>query len=288
MSKFSERFGFTAARTALQVTGIDDGLRNRLWNLISAHFFENAPPYRGATNDWLPADKDVYLTFVNLWHNHLKRTTDTIGNSYFNALESLREYFLRCNWYEVYDLVEFLALHNTFSTNQRKQFVDSVNKILKEEMSGYRFVSDQIAQITSEQEIVAIEEALSLGDSLKAVREHLAQALKHLSDRKNPDYRNSIKESISAIEGLSKIISGLSTATLGPALNAVDKTAKLHPSLKEGFNKLYGYTSDAQGIRHALMDESTLDFEDAKFMLVSCSAFVNYLIVKSQKAGIRI
>lgn len=77
-------------------------------------------------------------------------------------------------------------------------------------------------------------------------------------------------------------------ATLGPALSAVDKKAKLHPSLKEAFQKLYGYTSDAQGIRHALMDEPTLDVEDAKFMLVSCSAFVNYLVVKAQKAGIAI
>ncbi len=38
--------------------------------------------------------------------------------------------------------------------------------------------------------------------------------------------------------------------------------------------------------RHALLDESDLDFEDAKFMLVSCSAFTNYLKGKVIKAGI--
>jgi hypothetical protein len=70
------------------------------------------------------------------------------------------------------------------------------------------------------------------------------------------------------------------------ALAAIEKKTTLHPSLKEAFQKLYGYTSDAQGIRHALMDEPNLDIEDAKFMLVSCSAFVNYLIVKAQKADI--
>jgi len=36
------------------------------------------------------------------------------------------------------------------------------------------------------------------------------------------------------------------------------------------------------------MDEPTLDIEDATFMLVSCSAFVNYLVVKAQKAGIKV
>jgi hypothetical protein len=143
-------------------------------------------------------------------------------------------------------------------------------------------------QITSEEEIAAIEQALALPDSLKPVREHLGQSLILLSDRKKPDYRNSIKESISAVESLSKIISKQNKATLGPALDAVEKKTKLHAVLKEAFQKLYGYTSDAQGIRHALMDEPTLDVEDAKFMLISCSAFVNYLVVKAQKAGIAI
>jgi len=33
------------------------------------------------------------------------------------------------------------------------------------------------------------------------------------------------------------------------------------------------------------MDESNLDFEDVKFMLVACSGFVNYLIAKGRRPG---
>lgn len=62
----------------------------------------------------------------------------------------------------------------------------------------------------------------------------------------------------------------------------------MHPALKGAFEKLYGYTSSAKGIRHALLDEPNLGFEDAKFMLVSCSAFVNYLKSKAAKAGINL
>jgi hypothetical protein len=43
---------------------------------------------------------------------------------------------------------------------------------------------------------------------------------------------------------------------------------------------MYGYTSDAEGIRHALLEEPTLEQADAIFMLVTCSAFVNYLRAK--------
>jgi AbiJ N-terminal domain 4 len=286
MMKFSERYGHVPVRSTLQIDGIDDGLRNRLWNLICTTFFYNAPNVRGVQSDYLPIQQAATDTFKNLWHNYFKKTTDSIGTSYTEMLTILKGYILKCYWYEVYNLLEFLADSN--APVGRQKFIDSVNAILKEELSGYRFVSRRIVQITSEEEIVAIEQALALPDSLKPVREHLAQSLTLLADRKAPDYRNSIKESISAIESLSKIVSGLPKATLGPALNAVEKQTKLHAVLKEAFQKLYGYASDAQGIRHALMDEPTLDIEDAKFMLVSCSAFVNYLVVKAQKAGIAI
>ena len=49
---------------------------------------------------------------------------------------------------------------------------------------------------------------------------------------------------------------------------------------------MYGWTSDAEGIRHGLQDEPDLGFEDAKYMLVACSGFINYLLEKAKKAGL--
>jgi hypothetical protein len=68
----------------------------------------------------------------------------------------------------------------------------------------------------------------------------------------------------------------------------LEKRINFHPALKEAFDKLYGWTSDAEGIRHGLglMEEPNLEFEDAKFMLVACSAFINFLLEKAAKAGI--
>jgi len=44
---------------------------------------------------------------------------------------------------------------------------------------------------------------------------------------------------------------------------------------------LSGYTSDKGGIRHGLKEEDhNVDIDEARFMLVTCSAFVNYLISK--------
>ena len=41
-----------------------------------------------------------------------------------------------------------------------------------------------------------------------------------------------------------------------------------------------------RGIRHALLQEPTLDSDDARFMLVSCSAFVNYLKTKANHRSV--
>jgi len=58
---------------------------------------------------------------------------------------------------------------------------------------------------------------------------------------------------------------------------------KPHPALKPAFSNLYGYTSDEGGIRHALLQAESVRFEDAKFFLVLCSAFVNFVTAKVGK-----
>ena len=70
-------------------------------------------------------------------------------------------------------------------------------------------------------------------------------------------------------------------STLGEALNKLEKSNNLHSALKKSFSALYGYTSDEGGIRHALTEnDREVDFHEAKFLLVTCSAFINYLISK--------
>ena len=162
------------------------------------------------------------------------------------------------------------------------------NSILERDLSGYRFVGKKITPITTKEEIAEVEEALRGTAFLDPVVIHLNTALDLFSNKKSPDYRNSIKESISAVEAICNLLAGERKKSLTDALKLITRKQKIkiHPSLLQSFIKLYGYTSDAEGIRHALLDEPNLNFEDAKFMLVSCSAFINYLKVKASKAGI--
>ena len=66
-------------------------------------------------------------------------------------------------------------------------------------------------------------------------------------------------------------------ATLGDALKQLSKAHSVHPALKAGLLNLYGYTNDSGGIRHAMTDGDEPTFAEAKFMVITCSAFVNYI-----------
>ena len=284
MELFSHKYGYKPVKSMMQVGSMDDDLRNSLWNTVHIFYLSGLDPEYPLESR---RNESMHVFCIFLWRDYFKKPIDTIPVKCSQAIEHLRKYFFSCEWYEVYDLLQFLASNYPDEENNRK-FKEFCNSMLKRELSGYRFIGDVIAPITSEQEIAEIEEALTNKDSLQPITIHLQSALDLLSDKKSPDYRNSIKESISAIETICKLITKNEKASLSQAIKVITNKIELHSDLQEAFYKLYGYTSDAEGIRHSLMDKPDLDFEDAKFMLVICSAFANYLKVKAAKAKIEL
>lgn len=97
--------------------------------------------------------------------------------------------------------------------------------------------------------------------------------------RGNHDYKNSIKESILALECLFNIILDEKGLELGKALKKYFETIAIHPALKESISKLYGFASDSTGIRHDTNKESNNEgFDEAKLVLVNTSGFINFII----------
>jgi hypothetical protein len=274
--KFSERIGIIKAKDSIQINSIDSELKNGLWNIFHTYYLENL-------NERYIQYCSQHEFILDIWHNFFKKTSDEIPPETRNVKNELRTWFFQCEWYETYDFIEFCTKNNLFDIDS---IISFYNNILEREVSGYRFVNGLISPITNESEINEIDQAIddSKNKSLIGVKTHLENSLRMLSDRNSPDYRNSIKESISAVESICKVLSSTSKNSLGSALDKIKGKLNLHPALEKGFKQIYGYTSDGDGIRHALMAESNCDFEDAKYMLVSCSAFVNYLIAKGIKS----
>jgi hypothetical protein len=290
--KFSQRLGIVPSFKEIQLNDIDQELKNGLWNVYDGVLLASLnPPEHFLSNYSSDFNEDEKQFAQVLWHNFFKWLIDSVPNDRYNFKGIIKQWFFKAKWYEIYDLIQFSVASlkkgniGVYDSEIEVQF----NLVFEREFAGYRFIEGLISPITNENEITELKHALSNSNSfspLKGCNIHLVEALKMLSDKENPDYRNSIKESISAVESLVKVIAQKPGAELSSAIDRIKGQIKIHPSLEQGFKKLYGYTSDEGGIRHAMMDEPNCYFEDAKFMLISCSAFINYLIVKANKAGI--
>lgn len=263
--KFSQRMGINPVPEGLKPEAMPDELRNSLWNIFL---------------DWRRR-KDEDQLLAAIWRDYWKQPIDTLradpgygGRSFHGAWNQVRDHFFGVKWFGVFDFLEFVIGLRQLSG---EEFGRGVNWVLERELAAYRVIGTQFVPVTSEQEVEALEEALDKEDRFASVSEHLTTALAHLSNRQNPDYRNSIKESISAVEAAARVICKDDKATLGAALGILGKQGKLHSALKSAYSSLYGYTNDADGIRHALLDEPNLTADEAKYFLIACTAFVNYL-----------
>lgn len=265
--KFSERIG--VVRRVIQKDSMDVDLKYALWNVLYSRYWSHYA-------DTVQTTKDVRegKLLIELWTHHFHRPLDKFGRQFYHSLSQIRDSYMASNWASTYDFIESVA--NSSAVSDGEAFRRDCNVVLERHVSAYRFVGTTLAPITSEEEILAVEQGLSYSGKFAPVSTHLDTALARLADRAAPDYRNSVKESISAVEAACQIITGDNKATLGDALKKIG----IHPALQKGFGAIYGYTSDAGGIRHALSDEADVTADDAKFFLVSCSAFVNYLIAK--------
>ncbi len=282
---FSDRNKIDPISTEIQIKDFQLETRNRMANLVR-HWFDVIPSEdvrnqvcEGIVNDlfgdYVTSEIEEEIMFSN----------DSFISSY------ICDPILSCTFDHVLTIIEYVA--NKISS-LRDDFPDSfdcncytytfhdctkeINDLFKQEFVGYRMIDKQITPISDEIELEDVKQALS--NPFDGPRSHIRKALALLSDREKPDYKNSIKESISAVESICQIIVNDSKVSLGQAINKLRENGiEIHSAFEEAIKKLYGYTSDKGGIRHSEgVGESDVSFAETKYMLVTCCAFVNYLI----------
>jgi hypothetical protein len=276
---FAKRYGFEPVEIPFQLDNIDYILRTELWNAFYIFIFrklENAESY----------SKGTYRSLHQvLWVHFFKKALDDFPQNDYQFSDFIRQYIEKGTWYKVYEFFEFVFRNIEHGhTYPYLEFEEYVNAKLVANNSAYTLTGNKFIPVTNQAEINELKQTQSFAEQhgLTGIQEHLNSAIELLSQKPKPDFRNSIKESISMVEVISRIIEPTEN-TLGKALNKLDKHQKISGTLKAGFEKLYAYTNDKNGIRHALMDEQKVDFEDAKFFLIACSSFTNYLIEKAKK-----
>jgi len=206
------------------------------------------------------------------------------GISFYSKLEDV---FLKGLWEEVYFIMQLLVKYYPMESIN-ESFIEVCNEVLEEENSAYRFIAGRILPTMSELEITEVEKAVSNSDS---VSDLMDKAVEKLSQG---DTRNAIKEAVSAVELMSNQLSSMPGSTdlkktLPRVLGRIEEELgqQYNPNLKGTFLRLYDYASSERGIRHGDKKDPTYAEEaEARFVLVICSAFINYLRTKADEAGI--
>lgn len=283
-------FAHREAGIAVNVTQpgtINDRVRNCIWNLVH----EKLILPRGRKRDDLRA---ICIAVREYRHT----PTDDVAWFEHECISELKGLFTDPDWpwYQPYDLLEFVTFEYLYSPpdprwassqsarqreGQRIELARTFNAELARAGSAYRFVAYRLTPITSEVEAHALTEAMALPDKFRGAREHIRAGLESLSKMPEPEIRNCIEESLHAVESALKISTGISTGGVKDAMDQFASRHGIHSALRDAICKLYGYASDKPGLRHPLLAEaSDLTAVDARMMIVTASALVNWIVAK--------
>lgn len=263
---FSERYGFKKKKV-FQKESMNKDLRINIFNVIYDIILNNDDYYLWNIRDNITKSISIKVC---------KKPLNTLPNDVFFFQDLLLK---EAKWNEVYDVIEIIcSIINSTDIGFSKYIEKRFNSVLQMENSAYRIIDNCVTPIVEDCEINEINKVLNC--KYDVVKNQIKDALTLLSDRKNPNYKDSFKNSISAVESLCKIILKSENISLGKALKQIEKNKKikLNGTLKKVYSTLYGFASNE--VRHGTIKEPEIDYDLAKYMVVSCSAFINYLISK--------
>ena len=268
---FSKRNGYVSANDCIIRESLPDHIMNAIHNCFS----------------------DL-LTIYNIWPSYYENINADFGRYYLHCRTQGNQHklfnpltYVDCDeleWYEKIDVFEwtfkYLFQHLAVEYIQPlRECINSLNHQLESLHFAYRVVDGLFIEVTSAYEISTIEEALVA--PIDNAKTHLQQAIRLISPSQiAPDYRNSIKESISAVEAYCRYLTHEST------LDRAIPKLQLHPQIRQSIFDLYCYTNDKKsGARHAWMDQTNPPTHDeAIFLLVSACSFINYLVKLQSKS----
>ncbi len=271
MAKFSDRYGYTNPNDIIIREKIPTEIINAILDFVESirHVEAEAIEY-DLMEDPPCIDYAVWCNFLCEQRAHYcySRDSSAIGNCFYDD---------NLDWFEKINLLEFILSEFKKNNVDISESIAELNNRFAQRNFAYRVVGEYVEEVTSNEEIESIKEAFNT--PINGVSTHLNEALKLLSvSNKTPHYRNSIKESISAVECFCR--ARTNKKSLGDALKELKKSGLvINSQMITGFENLYYYTNSKEtGIRHSLMEDTHPPTADeAIYMLVTCSAFINYL-----------
>ena len=266
---FSQAQGYEAVPGPLRLEELPREARTRIWNVFYRKL-DATRHYGSLGRPWLGLMSAVHASYYN-------RALDEWRPSFTDNVHLLRSSIENRPFNQVFDLIQFVLR----LPQCPREFVSEMVQEFELSKLAYRIdygppptIIPTVTEVEGNTIIESMEELRQAG--LAGSASHLLKASECINQS---DWAGSIRESIHAVESVARQLDPQAATTLGPALTSLEKRNQLHPALKEAFSKLYGYTSDEQGVRHALLDQpnASVNMDETLFMLSACAAFASYL-----------
>ena len=266
MATFSQRHGYKAPATEITIRQeAPDWLRNLV--VTSAYELSIDPKeLRG----WLC--KALYaVPDSNNW------------SSFPNVDNEVRGLLDDAPWYKVYDLIEWIydEAEKRFSGNSNepeRKFVEPLNQAFREKGVGWQLIDGKIEVRGGAVFEDSVKQAVALTQSSGQVSatNELAEALKDLSRRPDPDLTGAITHGMAALECIAYHLTGETKGTLGDWL-------KKHPSefpkpLDTAVEKLWGFASENG--RHIKEGKPAPQYGEVEMVVAVAAALSVYLLRK--------
>ncbi len=266
---FSQAQGYEPLPQQLQLEELPYNARMSFWNAFYATDRKERPHYGKVTEAWNQVLMDVHSSFFYEGLDEFDADDDEIYEIY-------KPYLLDTSFNKVFDLILFMVRHPQCPN----RFIARVLATFLRHPLAYVFdhKTRTIYPAATPEEGRAIIDAIGQlnEDGLEGARQHLIQSATFINQG---EWAPSVHESIGAVESVARRIAP-GTNTLGAALDRLRRDGFLeHPALHQGLERLYGYTSDEQGVRHSLLDQGqpNVGQDEAVFMLGACASFASYL-----------
>ena len=283
---FSQRHGYESVPAQMRLEVISDDLRRKIWNEVRRLLISMREYTPVGTNYFEDKAARIIERIIGELENIPE---DDVTTNYDKVLTFFKSFIFDSHFNKILDLVELIIHENPKNWIEESRFGTEIRRSFEKHAAAYwldmsssrpRFFP-RSTKMQGETTQLAIETIRASG--MEGAETHLRQAANHINARQ---FAGSITNSIHAVESVARTLDP-TAKTLGEALKSLERSGLLkHQALKEAFSKLYGYTSDEQGIRHSLLDKASpdVDLDEAMFMFGACASFAAYLVNKHRKA----
>ena len=279
---FSQREGTAPLPEPMRLKHVSKDFRNLVWLAVGNAITQEMPLIEINEYGMNASIRHIVLDYtIKILH----WPHDQIDHSPLEHHNLLRKRILEGNYDIVLTLVEFVLCHD----HCPQQLQEDLENAFKEVPLSYAVQTinglPTIVPRPSEESGAATQQAIDTIEQSgpAGAKTHLHDAVEAINEQR---YADAVRESIHAVESVARTIDPNASNTLGPALKSLEKAGVLnHRALQEAFSKLYGYTNDENGIRHALLDEgdADVDLDDAVFMFSACASFAAYLVNRNEQ-----